>query len=246
MNVFNKEVEIVRPVFTIFFIIDTSACMAGERIAMLNIEMLETIPFVRNISIENPDIQIKIAVLESSNHARWITNGPIEVEQFVWICLDAGGNADFGAAFETLNDKLSRQAFMQSQSSFSPLIIFISDGINMNAGEKPFIALQMLKNNKWFKEGIKAAIATGNDANIDLLAEFTGSMDSVKKIKSGIIQYLIKEAMGAIWICLDRPIDLEYESDLQMIFNDRIKNFHQTGSISTTIPNNDVNDDDWF
>jgi uncharacterized protein YegL len=237
MSVFDDTVKLTRPVLTIFFILDTSACMAGEKIEMLNREIEESIPIICELSYEN-EFQIKIAVLESSDYARWI-NTPIKVENFIWNHLDAGGNADLGTAFETLNDKLSIRAFMQDQKSFSPIIIFVSDGINLGAGEKPFTALKILKNNKWFKEGIRAAIAIGEDANIDLLAEFTGSKDAVIRFRYRIIPHLIKEAIRSMWIVLDRPIDLEDERELQIIFNDRIKDFHPP------ISNNDVSDDDW-
>jgi hypothetical protein len=40
-------------------------------------------------------------------------------------------------------------------------------------------ALNTLRQNKWFKTGIKVAIAIGNDADIDMLAQFTGSREGV-------------------------------------------------------------------
>ena len=39
--------------------------------------------------------------------------------------------------------------------------------------------LANLKNNPWFKNAVKVAVAIGNDADVSVLAEFTGSMESV-------------------------------------------------------------------
>jgi NADH/NAD ratio-sensing transcriptional regulator Rex len=39
--------------------------------------------------------------------------------------------------------------------------------------------LEKLKGNRWFKAGVKVAIAIGDDANNDVLREFTGSSESV-------------------------------------------------------------------
>ena len=66
---------------------------------------------------------------------------------------------------------------MQSASgSFAPAIILLSDGgptDDYNSG------LAKLKANNWFKSAIKIAIAIGDDADKDVLKDFTGSSEAV-------------------------------------------------------------------
>ena len=66
---------------------------------------------------------------------------------------------------------------MQSASgSFAPAIILLSDGgptDDYNTG------LVKLKANNWFKSAIKIAIAIGDDADKDVLKDFTGSSEAV-------------------------------------------------------------------
>ena len=172
------KIEIPRRTMVLFFIIDTSGSMDGSKIGAVNVAIEEVIPAIREVSDENADAQIKIAALEFSSGARWITsNGPIDAEQFRWNYLDASGVTDFGAACKTLNDKLSSKAFMQEATgSFAPAIFLLSDGEPTDDWQSP---LSVLKKNNWFKAGVKVAIAIGDDANKDMLKEFTGSMESV-------------------------------------------------------------------
>jgi len=172
------KIEIPRRTMVLFFIIDTSGSMDGSKIGAVNVAIEEVIPAIREVSDENADAQIKIAALEFSSGAKWITaNGPIEAEQFRWSYLNASGVTDFGAACKTLNDKLSTKAFMkEATGSFAPAIFLLSDGEPTDEWQS---ALSVLKQNNWFKTGVKVAIAIGDDANKDVLKEFTGSMEAV-------------------------------------------------------------------
>jgi uncharacterized protein YegL len=172
------KVEIPRRTMTLFFLIDSSASMDGSKIGAVNAAIEETIPMLRELSEENADALIKIAVLEFSNGARWLTpSGPVEPAQFHWNHIYADGLTDLGAACTELNDKLSTKAFMKEASgSYAPAIFLLSDGEPTDDWER---ALNTLKQNNWFKAGVKAACAIGEDANFDVLAEFTGSHEAV-------------------------------------------------------------------
>jgi len=172
------KIEIPRRTMVLFFVIDTSGSMDGSKIGAVNVAIEEVIPAIREVSDENSDAQIKIAALEFSSGAKWVTaNGPIEAEQFRWNYLNASGVTDFGAACKALNDKLSTKAFMQEATgSFAPAIFLLSDGEPTDEWQS---SLNTLKQNNWFKAGVKVAIAIGDDANKDMLKEFTGSMEAV-------------------------------------------------------------------
>jgi uncharacterized protein YegL len=173
-----EKVEMPRRTMVLFFIVDTSGSMEGSKIGGVNTAIREAIPEVKELSDENSDAIIKIAALEFSSGATWITkNGPEEVDQFKWSNVDAAGVTDFGAACLALNEKLSTKAFMKEASgSYAPAIFLLSDGGPTDDWKT---GLDKLKQNNWFKAGIKVALAIGDDADKDVLKEFTGNKETV-------------------------------------------------------------------
>ncbi len=181
-NIYDEVVEVARRTMVLFFVVDTSGSMEGAKIGTLNSAIEDVIPEIQHISSENADAQIKIAVLEFSEGAKWLTPAPIEVADYAWNYLNAEGITDFGAACKELNAKLSRDAFMSDVAgSFAPAIFLLSDGEPTDDYKK---YLSDLWQNNWFKKAIKAAVAIGDDANKDVLKEFTGSMESVLTVHS--------------------------------------------------------------
>ncbi|MDR2638716.1 MAG: VWA domain-containing protein [Helicobacteraceae bacterium] len=172
------KVEIPRRTMTLFFLIDSSGSMDGSKIGAVNSAIEEVIPMLRELSEENADALIKIAALQFSDGARWLTpSGPVEPSQFHWQSVYANGLTDLGAACAELNAKLSTKAFMaEASGSYAPAIFLLSDGAPTDDWERH---LNALKNNNWFKAGVKAALAIGEGADFDVLAEFTGSHESV-------------------------------------------------------------------
>ncbi|MDR2783644.1 MAG: VWA domain-containing protein [Treponema sp.] len=172
------KVEIPRRTMVLFFVIDTSGSMDGKKIGAVNTAIDEVIPALKELSDENADAQIKIAAMEFSNGAQWITaNGPVEADQFYWNYLEAGGVTDFGAACRALNEKLSTKGFMrEATGSFAPAIFLMSDGDPTDDWQS---GLNILKQNNWFKAGVKVAVAIGDDVNKEVLKAFTGTMEAV-------------------------------------------------------------------
>jgi uncharacterized protein YegL len=176
----------------LFFLIDASGSMDGSKIGAVNSAIEEVIPALQEVSDENADAQIKVAALEFSSGARWITaSGPLEVEQFRWNTINAAGVTDFGAACKALNEKLSTKAFMnEATGSFAPAVFLLSDGEPTDDWQKDLTAL---KQNNWFKAAVKVAVAIGDDANKDVLKEFTGSMEAVLETHSAaMLKKMIK------------------------------------------------------
>ena len=177
MGIYDGAVEVSRRTMTLFFLVDTSGSMEGSKIGTLNSAIEEVIPEIRKISGENADAAIKIAALEFSSGARWITPAPMDANDFCWNYLDADGLTDFGEMCKMLSEKLSRKAFMSDVAgSFAPAIFLLSDGEPTDDYQHE---LKNLKENNWFKKAIKVAVAIGDDANKDVLAEFTGNKEAV-------------------------------------------------------------------
>lgn len=178
MSLLDETVSVPRRTMTLFFVIDTSGSMAGSKIGAVNDAVVNVLPMLDEISITNPDAEIKVAALEFSTGCNWLYSEPKLANEFVWQDVQASGLTSLGAACEELENKLSRsKGFMQSASgSFAPAIILLSDGgptDNFEAG------LAKLKANNWFKSAIKVAIAIGDDADKDVLTKFTGTNEAV-------------------------------------------------------------------
>lgn len=177
MGLYDEVVEVPRRTMVLFFLVDTSGSMYGPKIGTVNAAIEEVVPELKDISEANADAQIKIATLAFSTGARWIDSAPVAAEDFRWNYLDANGVTDLGEACKQLNDKLSRNAFMNDATgSFAPAIFLMSDGEPTDDYKR---GLDKLKQNNWFKKAIKVAVAIGADANTDVLADFTGNMEAV-------------------------------------------------------------------
>lgn len=165
----------------IFFLIDTSGSMRGKKMGELNTVMEELIPEIRRVG--EADTDVKIAVLTFSTDVKWMYSEPISIENFEWARLRADGVTSMGAAFKELSVRMSRNSFLNSPSlSFAPVIFLMTDGYPSDDYKS---GLKALEANSWYKFGLKAALGIGNEANDDMLAEFTGSKDTVVHAYSG-------------------------------------------------------------
>lgn len=185
MNFSNTE-GISRKTLVNFFVVDTSGSMAGAKITSVNVALEDTIPELAELSDGNPDSKIKLAMMEFSTGARWITNpeGPEEITDFHFRHFSAAGLTDLGDALNELNKKLSRKAFMKSEGEdqrgyFAPIIFFFTDGSPTDNWEP---ALEKIKQNNWYKYAVKIAVAIGDDADLDVLERVTGNKECVVKV----------------------------------------------------------------
>jgi uncharacterized protein YegL len=173
---------IPRRTMTLFFILDTSGSMHGNKIGALNQAISEVMPMLDDISANNADAEINIAALQFSSGCEWIYDQPKPADQFRWIDREAGGLTDLGAAYTELTKKLSRDAFMKAANgSFAPVLLLLSDGEPTDDYQS---ALEKLRQNRWFKSAIKIAIAIGSDANKEVLKEFTGNIEAVIEVRN--------------------------------------------------------------
>ena len=178
MGLLDETVSVPRRTMTLFFLIDTSGSMVGNKIGAVNDAVVNVLPMLNDISETNPDAEIKVAALEFSSGVNWLYDEPKLAKDFIWQNVTAGGLTSLGGACSELAAKLSRNGgFMQSASgSFAPAIILLSDGEptdNYGAG------LAKLQANNWFKSAIKIAIAIGDDADKEVLKQFTGNAEAV-------------------------------------------------------------------
>ena len=175
MNMFGDIDGIVKRQMVLFFVVDTSGSMQGSKIGAVNTAIKEVLPELKDAG--GSDIDLKVACLTFSSGCQWMYPTPIASESFQWNQLEADGVTDLGEACRELSEKLSKNEFLKAPSgSVAPAIFLMSDGEPTDDFES---GLAQLKQNNWFKYAIKVAVAIGDDANKDVLAKFTGNIESV-------------------------------------------------------------------
>lgn len=166
----------------VFYVLDTSGSMAGERISQLNHAMEESTEALKQLAKNNADAKLKIAVLEFNSDCRWVTsNGPEDLEEdFEYEYLTAGGLTEIGTALKELNSKLSRHEFLNSMTgALMPVIIFMTDGEATSDYAKE---LAEIRQNRWFARGTKIGFAIGEEADKKMISEVVGNSEAVLKV----------------------------------------------------------------
>ena len=157
-----------------FWIVDCSGSMYGEKIGPVNHAIQSTIPEMVSAAESNPNAQLMIRTLKFSTGASWVTSNPVNVEDFAWDDLEAGGVTDLGKAFELLSAQLTIPPM--SDRALPPVLVLLSDGQPTDDYKK---ALSELKKLPWGKKAVKIAISIGQDADDDVLEEITGNKELV-------------------------------------------------------------------
>lgn len=176
-----------KKLYPVFFVIDNSDSMVSDGVInSVNATIEEIIYVLRDVSVENNEIDLRVAALASSPCCHWLTqdtNGnPYldSLDPFFLSHLEVGGIADMGAIFTEFESKLSRKQFFQNNVGVCALtIILFSVGNPTNGWQE---GLEKLKHNNYYKYARKIAITAGS-ANKDMLVEFTGSDESVFTIE---------------------------------------------------------------
>lgn len=157
-----------------FWVVDCSGSMYGEKIGIVNNTIQECIPEMRNSADNNPNAQLLIRALQFSSGASWITTSPVPVENYSWEDMEANGLTELGKAFDLLAAQLSIPPM--PARALPPVIVLLSDGQPTDDYKK---SLDRLKGMPWFRKAVKIAISIGQDADDDVLIEFTGNKELV-------------------------------------------------------------------
>lgn len=180
MPSYGELAGVPRRALPIFYVLDTSGSMQGEKIERLNHAMEETVDALKQVAAHNGDAQLKVAVLEFATNVRWVQPaGPEDMEDFIWQDLGCGGMTYMGAALNELESKLHRDQFLSSATgSLMPVIIFMTDG---HANDDYLRALEDVKQNKFFQRAVKIGFAIGDDADDKMIAKIVGDREAVIK-----------------------------------------------------------------
>lgn len=157
-----------------FWAVDCSGSMYGEKIGAVNNAIQSTIPEMREAAKDNPNAQLLVRTLKFSTGASWVTSNPTNIEDFDWNDLDAGGVTDLGQAFDMLSAQLTIPPM--TDRALPPVIVLLSDGQPTDDYKK---GLDKLLHLPWGKKAVRIAISIGQDADDDVLQEFTGNRELV-------------------------------------------------------------------
>lgn len=158
-----------------FWMVDCSGSMFSEgKIGIVNNAIQECIPVMVSAADNNPNAQLLIRALQFSTGASWITASPVPIEDYSWEDMEANGVTDMGKAFELLAAQLGIPPM--PARALPPVIVLLSDGQPTDDYKK---GLDKLKALPWFKKAVKIAISIGQDADDDVLLEFTGNRELV-------------------------------------------------------------------
>lgn len=157
-----------------FWVVDCSGSMYGEKIGAVNNAIQSTIPEMREAAKDNPNAQLLVRTLKFSTGASWVTSNPVNIDDFDWNDLDAGGVTDLGQAFDMLSAQLTIPPM--TDRALPPVIVLLSDGQPTDDYKN---GLDKLLHLPWGKKAVRIAISIGQDADDDVLQEFTGNRELV-------------------------------------------------------------------
>lgn len=177
-----------------FWMVDCSGSMWGEKIGVVNNAIQSVLPEMMDEAEDNPNAQLMIRTLKFSTGASWVTEKPVKVEDYVWEDLEATGVTDLGKAFELLSAQLDIK--QMGERALPPVIVLLSDGQPTDDYKKALNKFQKLP---WAKKAVKIAISIGQDADDDVLLEFTGNRELVLQANNAkMLAKMIKWASTAV------------------------------------------------
>ena len=177
-----------------FWMVDCSGSMDGEKIGVVNNAIQNVLPEMVEEAENNPNAQLYVRTLKFSNGASWVTAEPVKVEEYVWEDLNAVGLTDLGKACDLLAAQLSIPPM--PERALPPVIVLLSDGQPTDDYKQSLANLQKLP---WMKKAVKIAIAIGQDADQEILTEFTGNSELVLQANNAtMLTKMIKWASTAV------------------------------------------------
>lgn len=196
MTLFNTKMPGVavegRPL-TIYFLLDISGSMKGEKIKNLNAAMRQAIPLLKKESEENTaNARIYIRAMEFGTGARWLNDGPVPVEEYEWQDIEVSGQTSLGAAIDMLKAEFD-ELVGEKKRMLAPVVILVSDG---NPTDSYKMKFKSLLSNKVGLNAVKLAIAIGNDADTEMLQEFINN-DQIAVLKADEPEEIVKKLVYA-------------------------------------------------
>ena len=155
-----------RRLLKVFWLVDASGSMNGTKMATVNRAIKDLIPEMREVSDENPEIEMEVNVIMFETNAKWIHRA-VNIHDFTWTDISTGGYTATGAAIALAMEELTVEKM--GKRAVPPLLILMSDG---GATDDYDRQLNALLADKWGKRSVRIPIAIGDDCDEDSLENF--------------------------------------------------------------------------
>lgn len=165
-----------------YVLVDTSGSMVGAKIGSLNDAMSNIVVELKQIS-SSTNQGITLSVLSFGKETKWMHNQSVDVEDFTWNRLSAGGMTPLGKACIELERDLKSDTKESDENIF---IILLSDGSPTDDFEE---GIETLSANQKFKSSARFAVAIGDNADIPILSRFV-ELDSHLYIQNRVDELL--------------------------------------------------------
>ena len=154
---------------TVFYVLDLSASMQGEKLDILNHAIEECNDTLSELAKEK-NADLKIAMMTFSENCDWMTpHGPESIDDFAINYFQCSNEvSNLGVALYELNNKLyDRDFYNLTTNDYFPLIIFITDG---EITDDYISAIECCKANKLYEKSTKIAINISDDSDLEILS----------------------------------------------------------------------------
>jgi uncharacterized protein YegL len=163
-----------RPLHFVWLLDCSGSMLERQKIQSLNTAIREALPHMRKVADANPNANLLLRVVTFANDARWQVEEPTPVASFRWTDVEAGGRTRMGQALGLVAEALAVERV--GAQSLPPVLALVSDGMPTDPDEYR-AALETLSRSPWGAKSVRVAIAIGQDADIEMLQQFTGSRD---------------------------------------------------------------------
>lgn len=175
----------VKRLTPIFFLIDASGSMEGDKMEAVNNAMREAIPAIQEFAAGLSDAIVRFNILVFNDGVRWTSDGMTNVEDMIWVDLKADGGTSLGAAYEELSRKLALEkdgGFLQNHDNNRPILILLSDGMPTDDAE---VGFKFLNANRIFAQtSIRIAIQLEGEVDRSQLEAFAKGSENVISVET--------------------------------------------------------------
>jgi len=226
------NVKVVKRTITVFFLLDKSGSMYGERIAKLNQAIPVTIEALKGVIDDNPNLRIVIKVIEFSDEVSLVSgqHGQ-EIGNFQWRDLTADGGTRTASAIKMLCEHLDLE--MMPKRGYPPVAVLVSDGYCTETSSEYNDAIAQLNKTPWGRKAARIVVSIGDDIDEDALRQFVNKNGSYINCEDAeqIIDYIKTKTTEATLSSSESVPKASGESA-----DDSTQDESEPGEVDTNIP----------
>ena len=173
-----EGIAVAKRKLNIFFLLDKSGSMSGERIAKLNDAIPRTLDALKTeVQDDNPNLRILINVIEFSSQVKLVTSsGGEELDSYNWRDLTADGYTSTAGAINLLCEQLDLERM--PKRGYPPVCVLVSDGYCTDSDRDYDTAIERLNREPWGKKAARIVVSIGSDIDEDALRRFVNKYGS--------------------------------------------------------------------